>query len=167
VALRQIFDLYCCVRPCRYYAGTPSPHKRPQDLDVIVYRENTEDIYMGIEWEANDPVCLELIKHLNTVVIPANGKLGKRQIPAGSGIGIKPVSKAGSQRHIRKAIQHALRAGGRQAPRDPGAQGQHHEIHRGLLPRLGLRAGHQRIPGRLRDRAGELDPRQRSTATRA
>ena len=109
VALRQIFDLYCCVRPCRYYAGTPSPHKRPQDLDVLVYRENTEDIYMGIEWEASDPVCIELIKHLNEVVIPANGKLGKRQIPEGAGIGIKPVSKHGSQRHIRKAIQHALR----------------------------------------------------------
>ena len=112
VALRQIFDLYCCVRPCRYYEGTPSPHKRPQDLDVIVYRENTEDIYMGIEWEAGDPVCLDLIKHLNEVVIPANGKLGQRQIPAGSGIGIKPVSKHGSQRHIRKAIQHALRLEG-------------------------------------------------------
>ena len=79
---------------------------------VIVYRENTEDIYMGIEWEANDPVCLELINHLNTVVIPANGKLGKRQIPEGSGIGIKPVSKHGSQRHIRKAIQHAIRLEG-------------------------------------------------------
>ncbi len=112
VALRQIFDLYCCVRPCRYYAGTPSPHKRPQDLDVIVYRENTEDIYMGIEWEATDPVCVELIEHLNTVVIPANGKLGKRTIPTGAGIGIKPVSKHGSQRHIRKAIQHALRLEG-------------------------------------------------------
>lgn len=81
---------------------------------MIVYRENTEDIYMGIEWEANDPVCLDLIKHLNEVVIPANGKLGKRQIPAGSGIGIKPVSKHGSQRHIRKAIQHALRLEGDQ-----------------------------------------------------
>jgi isocitrate dehydrogenase len=79
---------------------------------VIVYRENTEDIYMGIEWEANDPVCLDLIKHLNEVVIPANGKLGQRQIPVGSGIGIKPVSKHGSQRHIRKAIQHALRLEG-------------------------------------------------------
>jgi isocitrate dehydrogenase len=79
---------------------------------VIVYRENTEDIYMGIEWEANDPVCLDLIKHLNEVVIPANGKLGNRQIPVGSGIGIKPVSKNGSQRHIRKAIQHALRLEG-------------------------------------------------------
>ena len=112
VALRQIFDLYCCVRPCRYYAGTPSPHKRPQDLDVIVYRENTEDIYMGIEWEADDAVGQELRKYLNDVVIPANGKLGKRQIPEGSGIGIKPVSKFGSQRHIRKAIQHALRLEG-------------------------------------------------------
>ena len=67
---------------------------------------------MGIEWEATDPVCLELIKHLNEVVIPANGKLGNRRIPAGSGIGIKPVSKFGSQRHIRKAIQHALRLEG-------------------------------------------------------
>ena len=112
VALRQIFNLYCCVRPCRYYAGTPSPHKRPQDLDVIVYRENTEDIYMGIEWEADDTVGQELRQYLNDVVIPANGKLGKRQIPEGSGIGIKPVSKHGSQRHIRKAIQHALRLEG-------------------------------------------------------
>ena len=112
VALRQIFDLYSCVRPCRYYEGTPSPHKRPQDLDVIVYRENTEDIYMGVEWEADDAVGQELRKHLNEVVIPANGKLGKRQIPEGSGIGIKPVSKHGSQRHIRKAIQHALRLEG-------------------------------------------------------
>ena len=112
VALRQIFDLYSCVRPCRYYAGTPSPHRRPEDLDVIVYRENTEDIYMGVEWEADDAVGQELRKHLNEVVIPANGKLGKRQIPEGSGIGIKPVSKHGSQRHIRKAIQHALRLEG-------------------------------------------------------
>ncbi|CAI8443451.1 MAG: Isocitrate dehydrogenase [NADP] [Cyanobium sp. ARS6] len=112
VALRQIFDLYSCVRPCRYYKGTPSPHKRPQDLDVIVYRENTEDIYMGVEWEANDAIGQELRRHLNEVVIPANGKLGNRQIPEGSGIGIKPVSKHGSQRHIRKAIQHALRLEG-------------------------------------------------------
>ncbi len=112
VALRQIFDLYSCVRPCRYYEGTPSPHKRPEDLDVIVYRENTEDIYMGVEWEADDPIGRELRNHLNEVVIPANGKLGKRQIPEGSGIGIKPVSKHGSQRHIRKAIQHALRLKG-------------------------------------------------------
>jgi len=75
---------------------------------VVVYRENTEDIYMGIEWAADDPVCVELIAHLNDTVIPANGKLGQRRIPAGSGIGIKPVSKNGTQRHVRKAIQHAL-----------------------------------------------------------
>jgi len=112
VALRQIFDLYSCVRPCRYYAGTPSPHKRPENLGVIVYRENTEDIYMGVEWAAADPVCQQLRTHLNDTVIPANGKLGNRRIPGGSGIGIKPVSKHGSQRHIRKAIKHALRLEG-------------------------------------------------------
>ena len=112
VALRQIFDLYSCVRPCRYFTGTPSPHKRPEDLDVIVYRENTEDIYMGIEWEANDPIGIQLIEHLNSQVIPANGKLGNRKIPNQSGIGIKPVSKPGSQRHIRRAIEHALKLQG-------------------------------------------------------
>jgi isocitrate dehydrogenase len=113
VALRQIFDLYCCVRPCRYYAGTPSPHRRPQDLDVIVYRENTEDIYMGIEWDAEDPVGQELLRHINDVVIPASPKLGRKRIREGSAIGIKPVSKFGTQRHIRRAIQHALRLEGR------------------------------------------------------
>ncbi len=112
VALRQIFDLYSCVRPCRYYKGTPSPHKRPEDLDVIVYRENTEDIYMGIEWESSDPILLTLIDHLNNKVIPESKNINQRKIPNGSGVGIKPVSKYGSQRHIRKAIQHALKLEG-------------------------------------------------------
>ncbi len=112
VALRQIFDLYSCVRPCRYYKGTPSPHKHPEDLDVIVYRENTEDIYVGIEWEANDPIGRSLIEHLNNKVIPSSESIKNRKIPKGSGIGIKPVSKTGSQRHIRKAIQHALKLEG-------------------------------------------------------
>ena len=112
VALRQIFDLYSCVRPCKYYSGTPSPHKNPQNLDVIVYRENTEDIYMGIEWEADDHTCIDLINHLNNVVIPNSKNLKNRSIPNGSGIGIKPVSKLGSQRHIRKAIEHAKRLSG-------------------------------------------------------
>jgi isocitrate dehydrogenase len=112
VALRQIFDLYSCVRPCRYYSGTPSPHKRPQDLDVVVYRENTEDIYIGIEWAATDPVGQELLKHLNNIVIPASPQLGKKRIKEGSALGIKPVSKAGTQRHIRRAMQHALRLEG-------------------------------------------------------
>ena len=112
VALRQIFDLYSCVRPCRYYSGTPSPHKRPQDLDVVVYRENTEDIYIGIEWAATDPVGQELLQHLNNIVIPASPQLGKKRIKEGSALGIKPVSKAGTQRHIRRAMQHALRLEG-------------------------------------------------------
>ena len=113
VTLRQLFDLYCCVRPCRYYPGTPSPHRRPEDLDVVVYRENTEDIYIGVEWAADDPVGQELLRHLNETVIPANGKLGNRQLRPGSGLGIKPVSKLGTQRHVRRAIRHAMGLEGR------------------------------------------------------
>ncbi|ABX09648.1 NADP-dependent isocitrate dehydrogenase [Prochlorococcus marinus] len=112
VALRQIFDLYSCVRPCRYYPGTPSPHKNPENLDVIVYRENTEDIYVGIEWEASDPLCKNLITYLNDEIIPSSKTIKNRKIPVNAGIGIKPVSKHGSQRHIRKAIQHALKLNG-------------------------------------------------------
>ena len=112
VALRQIFDLYSCVRPCKYYSGTPSPHKFPQDLDIIVYRENTEDIYMGIEWESEDENCINLINYLNNTIIPNSPKLKNRSLPKSAGIGIKPVSKSGSQRHIRKAIEHAKKLSG-------------------------------------------------------
>lgn len=109
VALRQIFDLYACVRPCKYYAGTPSPHKTPEKLDVIVYRENTEDIYLGIEWKQGSEIGDRLIKLLNTELIPATPEHGKKQIPLDAGIGIKPISKTGSQRLVRRAIRHALR----------------------------------------------------------
>ncbi|MDJ0534212.1 MAG: NADP-dependent isocitrate dehydrogenase [Xenococcaceae cyanobacterium MO_207.B15] len=109
VALRQIFTLYTCVRPSRYYAGTPSPHKNPEKLDVIVYRENTEDIYLGIEWREGNPITKKLIDLLNSELIPATPEHGKKQIPLDAGIGIKPISKTGSQRLIRRAIQHALR----------------------------------------------------------
>ena len=109
VALRQIFDLYACVRPCKYYAGTPSPHKTPEKLDVIVYRENTEDIYLGIEWKQGSEIGDRLIKLLNEDLIPATPEHGKKQIPLDSGIGIKPISKTGSQRLVRRAMQHALR----------------------------------------------------------
>ena len=112
VALRQIFDLYSCVRPCKYYRGTPSPHKYPENLDIVVYRENTEDIYMGIEWEEEDINCINLIQYLNETVIPQSEKLKNRKIPDSAGIGIKPVSKRGSQRHIKKAIEHAKRLHG-------------------------------------------------------
>jgi len=109
VALRQINDLYACVRPCKYYAGTPSPHKTPEKLDVIIYRENTEDIYLGIEWRQGSEIGDKLIALLNNELIPATPEHGKKQIPLDSGIGIKPISKTGSQRLVRRAIQHALR----------------------------------------------------------
>ncbi|MEB3269552.1 MAG: NADP-dependent isocitrate dehydrogenase [Leptolyngbya sp.] len=109
VALRQIHDLYACVRPCKYYAGTPSPHRSPEKLDVIVYRENTEDIYLGIEWKAGTEGAEKLIKILNEDLIPATPEHGKKQIRLDSGIGVKPISKTGSQRLVRRAIKHALR----------------------------------------------------------
>ena len=109
VALRQINDLYACVRPCKYYAGTPSPHKTPEKLDVIIYRENTEDIYLGIEWRQGSPTAEKLISLLNNELIPGTPEHGKKQIPLDSGIGIKPISKTGSQRLVRRAIRHALR----------------------------------------------------------
>ncbi|HEY9903485.1 MAG TPA: NADP-dependent isocitrate dehydrogenase [Candidatus Sericytochromatia bacterium] len=109
VALRQINDLYACVRPCKYYAGTPSPHKTPEKLDVIIYRENTEDIYLGIEWRQGSSIGDKLITLLNNELIPATPEHGKKQIPLDAGIGIKPISKTGSQRLVRRAIQHALR----------------------------------------------------------
>ncbi|MEY3065302.1 MAG: isocitrate dehydrogenase, Icd [Cyanobacteriota bacterium] len=109
VALRQIHDLYACVRPCKYYTGTPSPHKTPEKLDVIIYRENTEDIYLGIEWRQGTEIAEKLINFLNTELIPATPEHGKKQIRLDSGIGIKPISKTGSQRLVRRAIYQALR----------------------------------------------------------
>ena len=109
VALRQIFTLYACVRPCRYYAGTPSPHKTPEKLDIIVYRENTEDIYLGIEWAKDNEIGAKLIEYLNKELIPATPEHGKKQIPLDAGIGIKPISKKGSQRLVRRAILNALK----------------------------------------------------------
>ena len=108
VALRQMFQLYACVRPCRYYKGTPSPHRYPEKLEVIVYRENTEDIYLGIEWKQGDEIGTRLIELLNNELIPSTPEHGNKQIPLDAGIGIKPISKTGSQRLVRKAIQHAL-----------------------------------------------------------
>jgi isocitrate dehydrogenase len=109
VALRQFFELYACVRPCRYYPGTPSPHKYPEKLDVIIYRENTEDIYLGIEWRQGTEIAAKLIKILNEDLIPATPEHGTKQIPPDSGIGIKPISRIGSQRLVRRAMQNALR----------------------------------------------------------
>lgn len=103
VALRQELDLYQCVRPVRYFAGVPSPLKHPELTDMVIFRENTEDIYAGIEWAAeSDPAC-KLIDFLQN-------QMGVKKIrfPATSGIGIKPVSIEGSQRLVRAAIRYAI-----------------------------------------------------------
>ncbi len=103
VALRQKLDLYVCLRPVKYYQGTPSPLKEPEKTDMVIFRENSEDIYAGIEWAAGTPEVKKLITYLQN-------ELGVEKIrfPDSSGIGVKPVSRDGSERLIRKAIQYAI-----------------------------------------------------------
>jgi isocitrate dehydrogenase len=104
VALRQTLDLYVCLRPVRYFSGVPSPVRHPELIDVVIFRENTEDIYVGIEWAAESPEARKLIKFLQT-------EMGVKNIrfPETSGIGVKPVSREGTERLVRAAIQYALR----------------------------------------------------------
>jgi isocitrate dehydrogenase len=104
VALRQILDLYACVRPVKYYHGVPSPVKHPERMDLIIFRENTEDVYAGIEWEEGTPEVARLIDFLNKDML----KGGKKQIRLDSGVGIKPISVTGTKRLVRMAIEHAL-----------------------------------------------------------
>ena len=108
VALRQMLDLYVCLRPVRWYPGVPSPVKRPQDVDMVIFRENSEDIYAGIEWPAESPEARRLIRFLRE-------ELGVQKIrfPDSSGIGIKPVSREGSERLIRAAVDFAIGQGRR------------------------------------------------------
>ncbi len=125
VALRQILDLYVCLRPVRYYAGTPSPVKAPEKVKMVIFRENTEDIYAGIEYAAGSEDALKMLKFIKKTFEKDFGKIrfsdkkkGKEYIKAAKlkdgdpelavGIGIKPVSKLGSQRLIRSAIEYAL-----------------------------------------------------------
>ncbi|MFY9559272.1 MAG: NADP-dependent isocitrate dehydrogenase [Terriglobales bacterium] len=107
VALRQLLDLYCCVRPVRYYHGVPSPVKHPERMNVVIFRENTEDVYAGIEWEQGTPEAARLIEFLNKEML----KGGKKQVRLDSGVGIKPMSVTGTKRLVRMAIQHALESG--------------------------------------------------------
>ena len=100
VTLRQKFDLYACIRPVRYFSGVPSPVKEPEKLDVVIFRENTEDVYAGIEWAAGTPEAERLIAILRD-------DFGKTIRPD-SGIGIKPISRTGTQRLVRRAIQYAI-----------------------------------------------------------
>jgi isocitrate dehydrogenase len=107
VALRQILDLYACVRPVKYYKGVPSPVKHPERMDLVIFRENTEDVYAGIEWEQGSAEAAKLIEFLNKDML----KGGKKQVRLDSGVGIKPISVSGTKRLVRMAIQHALETG--------------------------------------------------------
>jgi isocitrate dehydrogenase len=108
VALRQLLDLYVCLRPVRWFKGVPSPVKNPQKVDMVIFRENTEDIYAGIEYEAGSEQAKKLLAFLEKE-FPKEYK--KIRFPATSGIGLKPVSREGTERLVRAAIDHALRAG--------------------------------------------------------
>src|SRR6202142_3102056 len=107
VALRQLLDLYSCERPVRYYAGVPSPVKSPEKMDIVIFRENTEDVYIGIEWKSGTPEVKQLLEFLNHVML----KDGKKHIRWDSGVGIKPISPTGTKRLVRRAIKFALAHG--------------------------------------------------------
>ena len=103
VALRQMLDLYVCLRPVRWYEGVPSPVKNPQDVDMVIFRENSEDIYAGIEWAAESEEARKLIRFLQEEM-----GVQKIRFPKTSGIGIKPVSREGTERLVRAAVQFAI-----------------------------------------------------------
>jgi len=105
VALRQILDLYVCLRPVRWYEGVPSPVKHPELVDMVIFRENTEDIYAGIEWAAGSPEALKLLAFL-AKEFPNEAK--KIRFPASSGVGIKPISREGTERLLRAALDFAI-----------------------------------------------------------
>lgn len=106
VALRQELDLYVCLRPVRYFKGVPSPVKRPEDTDMVIFRENTEDIYAGIEFKEGSEESKKLIAYLKSEF-----GVNKIRFPETSGIGIKPISKEGTERLVRSAVEYAIKEG--------------------------------------------------------
>jgi isocitrate dehydrogenase len=107
VTLRQLLDLYACVRPVRYIDGVPSPVRNPERMNIVVFRENTEDVYAGIEWKAGTPEVEKLIDFLNNDMLKGT----KKSVRLDSGVGIKPISPTGTKRLVRRAIQHAIEKG--------------------------------------------------------
>lgn len=107
VTLRQVLDLYACVRPVRYLQGVPSPVTHPERMNVVIFRENTEDVYIGIEWRSGTPEVKKLIDFLNNDMLKGTGK----KIREDSAVGIKPISPFGTKRLVRRAIQHAIEKG--------------------------------------------------------
>ena len=176
VALRQILDLYSCVRPVKYYQGVPSPVKHPEQLDIVIYRENTEDVYAGIEFKQGSEDAARLIDFLNKDLL----KGGKKKVREDSGVGIKPISIFGTKRLVRAAIEFALESGrktvtlvgdcvcaeGRAQDGHDRTQGQHPEVYRGSISRVGLRGRHPGVPRANRHRARKLDSGQRGSKPR-
>jgi isocitrate dehydrogenase len=105
VALRQMLDLYVCLRPVRWFKGVPSPVKNPDKVDMVIFRENTEDIYAGIEFEAGSPDCLKFLEMFKQAFPKQYAKI---RFPDTSGIGLKPASKEGTERLFRSAVQYAI-----------------------------------------------------------
>jgi NADP-dependent isocitrate dehydrogenase len=143
VALRQILDLYACVRPVKYYQGIPSPVKHPHRMNMVIFRENTEDVYAGIEWKEGTAQAKELIDFINNKMLAGTNK----HIREDSGIGIKPISDHGNK--APGAHGHQVRAGQQSQVGDDRAQGQHPEVHR------------RRVSA-----SGDTSWRRRSSATR-
>jgi len=108
VALRQILDLYVCLRPVRWFQGVPSPVKSPEKVDMVIFRENTEDIYAGIEFQAGSPEAAKVLAFLEKEFPSSYKKIRFGETPEVVGIGIKPVSKTGTQRLVRAAIEYAI-----------------------------------------------------------
>jgi len=107
VTLRQVLDLYACVRPCRYLEGVPSPVRHPERMNIVIFRENTEDVYIGIEWRSGTPEAKKLLEFLNSEMLKGT----KKQIRMDSAVGIKPISPFGTKRLVRRAIKYALENG--------------------------------------------------------
>ena len=146
VALRQELDLYVCLRPVRWFRGVPSPLQDPSKVDMVIFRENTEDIYAGVEWPAESDAARKLIAFLQDEM-----GVTKIRFPETSGIGIKPVSREGTQRLVRRALLYAVEHDRASVTLRP--QGQHHEVHGGRVPRLGLRSSRRTSSARRRSTA--------------
>ena len=131
VTLRQRLDLYACVRPVRYIRGVPSPLVHPEHTDMVIFRENTEDVYAGIEWPAGSEAARKVVHFLREEM--------KANLHDDQAIGIKPMSRRATQRLVRLALRYAHRPRARQRHFRP--QGQHHEVHGRRVQRVGLRAG--------------------------
>ena len=156
VALRQELDLYVCLRPIQYFKGVPSPVKEPEKTNMVIFRENSEDIYAGIEFEAESDKAKKLIKFLQD-------EMGVKKIRFPEHLGHRHQAGLARRHRAPGAQGHPVRDRQRQAQRDPRAQGQHHEVHRGRLPRLGLRPGAEGIRRRA-DRRRPVDEVQEPEA---